>query len=191
MTRKFTVLIAILILITTCSAEGAAKRKISSSSSQASSSSSSVLPKRGDLAVMVEGDDEQQVKIAETQIVNSLVAHGYRVVDEAKMKKMKAASVRAQAARLAMQGNYSAIFKLNASYSVAGTVVARVQASSPVQNQFKLYTGDATVAIMAATSGGVTLGGRSSMAKQVGYSAYEAQMRAIQAAVDDGMKQMY
>ncbi len=175
MSRKILALVVFMIIASAFSAYGA----------------SNVLPKKGDVALLVEGGDEQQVKIAEVQIINSLTAHGYRVVDEKKMKAMKAASVRAQAARLAAQGNFSAIFKLNASYSVGATIVARVQAGQPVQNQFKLFTGDATVAITAATSGGITLGGRTAMARQVGYSAYEAQMKAIQAAVEDGMSQMY
>ena len=170
MTRK---LLALLLVLVCVSAEAA------------------VLPKKGDIAVLVEGDDEQQVKMAEAQIINSLVSHGYRVVDEAKMKKMKMASARTQAARLAMQGNFAAIFKINTSYSVGASIVARVQAGDPVQNEFKLYTGDAVVSVIAATSGGVTLGGKTSMVKQLGYTQYEAKMKAIQNAVEDAMNQMY
>ena len=187
MYRKILAVASILTLVLSCCAYGAA----SMSYSGGGTATGSVLPKRGDVAVLVEGSDDQQKSIAEVQIVNSLTAHGYRVVDEKKMKAMKMAAVRAQAARLAAQGNFSAIFKLNASYSVGATIVAHIQAGQPTQNQFKLYTGDATAAIMAATSGGVTLGGRTAMSKQVGYSAYEAQMKAIQAAVEDGMSQLY
>ena len=90
-----------------------------------------------------------------------------------------------------MQGNYNAIFKLNASYSCAATVMARVQAGKTVQNQFGLYTGTASVSIMAVTSRGTKLGGKTSNSKQVGFTEDETVIKCIEAAVEDGMKQMY
>ena len=170
--------------------EAAKKRKAKRAPVQ-TSESDSVLPKRGDIAVIVEGDDEQHVKMTEAKIIDSLVKHGHRVVDEAKMKKMKAAAVRAQAFRLAMQGNYNAIFKLNASYSCAATVVARVQAGKPEKNQFNLFTGNANISIIAITSRGTKLGGKTSTSRQVAFTEYETQVKAIEAAVEDGMNQMY
>lgn len=191
MNRKIIALIILFTLIFTCGAEAAKKKKRGSSAPAASSSqASSVLPKHGDIAVIVEGDDDQHVRITETKIIDSLVNHGYRVVDEKKMRAAKAAAVRAQAYRLAMQGNYNAIFKLNASYSVAATVMARVQAGQAVQNQFGLYTGNASISIMAFT-GGKKLGGKTSTSKEVGFTEYETLMKCIEACVEDGMKQMY
>ena len=191
--KKIFAVVLIITLVMTCGAE-AAKKKKSKKSAQAQAVSTvpaSVLPKRGDIAVVVEGDDEQHVSITEAKIIDSLVQHGYRVVDEKKMKAIKAAAVRAQAARYALQGNVEGILRLNGSYSCAATVVARVQAGKPVQNQFKLYTGNASVAILAVTSRGTKLGGKTAMSKEVAFSEYETQVKAIEAAVEDGMSQMY
>ena len=90
-----------------------------------------------------------------------------------------------------MQGNYNAIFKLNASYSCAATVVARVQAGKPEKNQFNLFTGNANISIIAITSRGTKLGGKTSTSRQVAFTEYETQVKAIEAAVEDGMNQMY
>ena len=191
MNRKVIALMLLFTLIFTCGAEAAKKRRKSSSASAASSQPDSVLPKRGDIAILVEGDNDYYVRVAETKIIDSLIQHGYRVVDERKMKAAKAAAVRAQAQRLAMQGNYEAIFKLNASYSCAATVLARVQAGKAAQNQFGLYTGTASVSLLAVTSRGTKLGGRTANSKEVGYTEDEALMKCIESAVDEGMKQMY
>ena len=191
MNRKIIAVVLLFCLVFTCSAEAAKKRRKSSSSPANSSQSDSVLPKRGDIVVVVEGDDEQQVRITETKIIDSLIQHGYRVVDEKKMRAAKAAAVRAQAYRLAMQGNYNAIFKLNASYSASATIVARVQGGKAVQNQFGLYTGTASISILAVTSNGTKLGGKTSFSKEVGFTDYEALMKCIDSAVESGMEQMY
>ena len=146
MNRKIIAMVLLFTLVFTCGAEAAkAKKKRRASSSTASKAAAqvpdSVLPKRGDIAVIVEGDDDQHVKVAESKIIDSLIQHGYRVVDEKKMRAARHAAVKAQAYRLAMQGNYNAIFKLHDGYSCAATVLAKVQAGQAVQNQFGLYTG--------------------------------------------------
>ena len=193
--RKIIALVLLFCLVFTCGAEAAKSRKKKRTSSTAATSQSSqpdsVLPKRGDIAIVVEGDDEQHVKIAEAKIIDSLVQHGYRVVDENKMKAAKAAAVKAQAYRLAMQGNYNAIFKLNASYSCAATIVARVQAGQTAQNQFGLFTGTASVSLLAVTSRGTKLGGKTSSAKEVAFTEYETLMKCIESAVVEGMNQLY
>ena len=120
-----------------------------------------------------------------------LVSHGYRVVDEAKMKKIRAAAAKAKAARLALEGNVEGILKISSGYSAAATVVARVQAGKPVQNEFELYTCTSSVALMAVTSNGTKLGGKTAQGKQVGYTEDEAQQKAIDAAVASGMAQMF
>ncbi|MBQ7155739.1 MAG: hypothetical protein IJR85_09330 [Synergistaceae bacterium] len=188
--RKVIAVVLLLCVVFAGSAE-AAKAKKKRTSSPAASAPDSVLPKRGDIAIVVEGDDEQHVSVAETKIIDSLVNHGYRVVDEKKMRAARAAAVRAQAYRLAMQGNYNAIFKLNASYSVAATVLARVQAGQAVQNQFGLFTGTASVTLLAVTSNGTKLGGKTANAKEVAFTEYETLMKCIESAVEEGMKQMY
>ena len=193
MTRKIIVIALILSVILTCGADSeAAKRRRRSSSTTTPAVADSVLPKRGDIAVLVEGDDEQQVRLTETRIIDSLISHGYRVVDEKKMKAARAAAVKAQAVRLAMQGNYNAIFKLNAGYSCAATVVARIQSGSPMQDpEFKLYVANASISIIALTSRGTKLGGKTAVSKEVGYTEYEAVMKCIESAVNEGMKQLY
>lgn len=195
MNRKIIALVLLFTLVFTCVAEAAKTKKKRKASSSASSSAvqadDAVLPKRGDIAVVVEGDDEQHVRVAETRIIDSLIQHGYRVVDEKKMRAARAAAVKAQAYRLAMQGNYNAIFKLNASYSCAATILAKVQAGQAVQNQFGLYTGNASVSLLAVTSGGKKLGGKTAFSKEVAFTEYETLMKCVESAVDEGMKQMY
>lgn len=188
--RKIIALVVLLCLVFAGGAEAAAAKRKRSSSAK-SSVPDSVLPKRGDIAIVVEGDDDQHVKVAETKIIDSLINHGYRVVDEKKMRAARYAAVKAQAYRLAMQGNFNAIFKLNASYSVAATVLARVQAGQAVQNQFGLYTGTASITLLAVTSNGTKLGGKTANSKEVGYTEYEALMKCIESCVEEGMKQMY
>ncbi|MBQ6774620.1 MAG: hypothetical protein IJP48_11255 [Synergistaceae bacterium] len=151
----------------------------------------SVLPRHGDIAVVVTGDDSQHVRITESIIVEMLADKGYRVVDEAKMRKIRQAAARAKAARYALEGNVEAILKINASYSAAATIIARVQAGYPVVNEFGLYTGTSSVALMAVTSGGRKLGGKTSMGKQVGYTEDEAQYKSILSAVESGMYEMF
>ena len=149
-----------------------------------------MLPKKGDIAVVVDGPDGHHVSMAEAAIVEELVSRGYRVVDEAKMRKIRAAAAKAKAARLALEGNVEGILKINAGYSVAATVVARVRAGQPRENEFELYTGTASVALMAVTSNGTRLGGQTAEGKQVGYTEDEAQQKAIDAAVRSGMSKV-
>ena len=151
----------------------------------------SVLPKRGDIAVVVDGSDVQHVKTAEASIIEMLISHGYRVVDETKMKKIRAAAARAKAARFALEGNVEGILRISSGYSAAATVVAHVQAGKPVQNEFQLYTCTSSVALMAVTSNGTKLGGKTAQGKQVGYTEDEAQQKAIDSAVASGMAQMF
>ena len=150
-----------------------------------------VLPNTGDIGVIVDGPDPQHNAIAEAMIIEELAANGYRVVDEARMKKLRAAAARAQAARYALEGNVSAILKLNGTYNAAAIVVARVRAGRPVVNEFKLYTGTASAAIIAVTSKGTKLGGKTAQSKAVGYTIDETEVKAIEQAVQDGMAQMF
>lgn len=150
-----------------------------------------ILPKRGDIAVLVEGDNKQHIAMAEAMIIEELTSRGYRIVDEAKMKKIKAAAVRAKAAIYALEGNVAGILSLNAHYSAAATVVARVQAEYPRMNDFRLYTGTASVVLLAVTSGGKKLGGRTADAKFVGYPIEETMRKSLYEAVRNGMQQFF
>ncbi|MBQ3457214.1 MAG: hypothetical protein IJG36_12315 [Synergistaceae bacterium] len=150
-----------------------------------------ILPKKGDIAVLVEGDDKQHRAIAEAMIIEELRSRGYRVVDEAKMKRIKAAAARAKAAIYALEGNVAGILSLNAHYSAAATVVARVQAEYPRMNEFQLYTGTASVVLLAVTSGGTKLGGRVADGKTIGYSIDETMRKSLYEAVKNGMQQFF
>lgn len=151
-----------------------------------------ILPKRGDLAVLVEGDDKQHRAIAEAMIIEELTSRGYRIVDEAKMKQIKAAAARAKAAIYALEGNVAGILKLNAHYSAAATVIARVQAEYPRMNETGLYTGSASVVLLAVTSGGKKLGGRTAYAEKIiGFSIEETMRKSIYQAVRNGMQQFF
>ena len=150
----------------------------------------SVLPKAGDIAVVVEGADEYKAR-AETLIVEMLVQRGYRVVNEAKMKSIRAAAARAQAARMALEGNVEGIMRISSGYSVAATVVAHISAGQAKENSFGLCTGTASAEIMAVRSNGMKLGGKTSQSKQVGFTEDETLRKAVDAAVEAGMAQMF
>lgn len=150
-----------------------------------------ILPKRGDIAVLVEGDNKQHRAMAEAMIIEELASRGYRIVDEAKMKRIKAAAARAKAAIYALEGNVAGILSLNAHYSAAATVVARVEAEYPRLNEFRLYTGTASVVLLAVTSGGKKLGGRTADAQFIGYSIDETMRKSLHEAVKNGMKQFF
>lgn len=166
------------------------KGKISSSTAQTPQLNRPVLPKTGDIAVIVEGPDPQHNAIAEAMIIEELTSNGYRVVDEARMKRIRAAAARAQAARYALEGNVEGLLKINGTYNATATIVASVRAGFPEPNEFRLYTGTASAAMVAVTSGGVKLGGKTSQGKAVGYTVDEARVNAITGAVRHGLSLM-
>ncbi|MBQ6971215.1 MAG: hypothetical protein IJP86_02540 [Synergistaceae bacterium] len=163
----------------------------SSTSAKSEENHRRVLPRRGDIGVVVDGSNPQHVAIAEAMIIEELASRGYRVVDEAKMKRIRMAAARAQAARYALEGNVEAILRINAHYSAAATIVAHVEAGNPERNEFKLYTGTASVALLAVTSGGKKLGGKTADAKVVAYTADETRQKALKQAVKDALQQLF
>lgn len=196
---KFSKLILAFTVLAFCfvninDAESAKLRRTARDSSESEANyrlNRPVLPKTGDIGVIVEGDDDMHVALTEAMIVEELAANGYRVVDEAKMKKMRAAAARAKAARYALEGNFSAILKINGTYNATATIVAKVQAGKPVVNEFQLYTATASVAMLAVTSKATKLGGKTARSKSVGYTEEEAQQNAIEVAVRDGLAQLF
>ena len=150
-----------------------------------------ILPKRGDIGVVVDGVDTMHVATTEAMIIQELVDHGYRVVDEQKMKRMKMAAAKAQAARYAFEGNIAALLKVNGHYSAAATVCAKVRAGRPVRNELGLLTGTATISLLAVTSRGTKLGGDMAQGKAIGYTFEEAQQNAINAAVRNALSQIF
>lgn len=157
---------------------------------QYSNTNRRILPKRGDIAVIVEGDDRQHIAIAEVMIIDELINRGYKVVDEAKMKRIKMAAARAKAAQYAWEGNIEGLLKLNGNYSVSATVLARVRAEYPRKNEYRLYTGTASVTLMAV-AGAKKLGGRLADSKVVAYTVEETMRKSLQEAVQSGMQQFF
>ena len=149
-----------------------------------------VLPETGDIAVIVEGPEEHKSRV-EANIINILTKRGYRVVDEAKMKKIRAASARAQAARYALQGEFDKILRINTGYSVAATIIANIIPEQSRENRLKLITATASVGIIAVKSNGTKLGGKTSHSKQIGYTEAEALRKAVDDAVENGMLQLF
>lgn len=107
------------------------------------------------------------------------------------MKRIKMAAARAQAARYALEGNVEAILRINAHYSAAATIVAHVEAGRPELNEFRLYTGTASSALLAVTSGGRKLGGKTSYAKTVGYTADETRQNALKQALTESLALLF
>ena len=149
-----------------------------------------ILPRRGDVAVIVDGDDSQHIAIAEAMIIEELNSRGYRVVDEAKMKRIKMAAARAKAAQYAWEGNIAGLLKLNGNYSVSATILARVRAEYPRLNEYELYTGTSSIVLMAV-SGAKKLGGRTAEGRAIGYSFEESMRKSLYEAVHNGMQQFF
>ena len=148
------------------------------------------LPKTGDIALLVEGPEEHVPRV-ETNIINMLRAQGYRVVDEAKMKKIRYAAARALADKYILYGEKSKILKINASYNVAATIIATITPEETRENRLKLFTGTASVSIVGLKNNGVKLGGQTSVSKQIGYTQAEALRKAVDEAVKNGMQQLF
>ena len=148
------------------------------------------LPKTGDIALLVEGPEEHVPRV-ETNIINMLRAHGFRVVDEAKMKKIRLAAARALADKYILYGEKSKVLKINATYNVAATIIATITPEETRENRIKLFTGTASVSIVGVKNNGVKLGGQTSVSKQFGYTQAEALRKAVDEAVKNGMQQLF
>ncbi len=149
-----------------------------------------VLPRKGDIAVIVEADKDY-LRRAEAFIVDNLIKRGYRVVDEAKMKKIRAASARAQAARLALFGEESKILRISSHYSVAATVIANIISDQPKENEFGFYVGTASAAFLVIKSNGIRLGGKISESKKIASSEAEVRRQAVDDAMQKGIIQIF
>ncbi|MBR1417469.1 MAG: hypothetical protein IJ576_00730 [Synergistaceae bacterium] len=193
--KKFIAVLCLLVVIfagiNLSAADAAArKRKAKAKANINADANNAVLPSRGDIAVIAEGPDEHKARV-ETNIVDILTKRGYRVVNEAKMKAIRAAAARAQAARYALYGEFDKILKISSSYSVAATVIAHVTPGGAKENSFGLCTGTATAEIMAVKSNGIKLGGKTASSKQVGYTEEETLQKAVDDAVIKSMEQLF
>ncbi|MDR3354739.1 MAG: hypothetical protein LBO21_06845, partial [Synergistaceae bacterium] len=112
------------------------------------------LPKKGDIAVAVDGSDDQHRSIVESVIVQELINRGYRVVDEKKMKQIRHSAAARKAVQLALAGDMAGLAKLSGSYNASAVIALRVEAGQPRENEFSLFTGTASVTFVVKISGG-------------------------------------
>lgn len=149
------------------------------------------LPREGTVAVLADSNDPQHAAIAETMIIDELVSNGYRVVDDATLGKIHRAAERTQAFNHAFGGSVTGISNIGRSYKTAYTILARVKAGRPERNEAGLYTGTASVTMMAVSSKGTKLGGKVSNGKAVGYTMDEAREKALTSALQSGLAQLF
>jgi len=135
------------------------------------------IPKQGTVAIVVGGVDEMHTLSAQAIFVRDLRASGYKVVDESTLNSMR----RSEAGRLALEGNVNAILSLSSRYGISTFITAYIRADSPVVNEFKLYTGTASIAVQARAKADLIYGDTVS-GKQVGYTPGEAAQKSIEAA---------
>ena len=69
-------------------------------------------------------------------------------------------------------------------------ITAQLQAGWPVVNDFRLYTGTASIAIMVMSSGGQMIYADTVDGKQVGYTRDEAAQKSIEAAAKLAVERM-
>ena len=167
-------------------AEAAVRKKIPQSPSKAETFSPAPLPKKGSIAVLVQGPSEQHTASALSIMIRQLTSKGYKVMDQNKLAQIR----RSKAAQYALEGNVDAIMKLSSQYGISTTVTMTVTAGEPVENEFLLLTGTASVAVKAISSGRAMLYGDTISGKQVGYTPDEASQKPIEAAVKAAAERM-
>ena len=140
-------------------------------------SAEAAIPKNGSVAVLTKGYSPQYNASTASIITRELIASGYKVVDPATLDKIR----RSKAAAAALNGDVNAIMNLGRQYGFSTMVTADVEAGNPVINEFKLYTGTASVAVMVTSSGGSQLYADTASGKQVGYSPDEAAQKSVEA----------
>ncbi len=143
------------------------------------------LPK-GSIAVLVKSASAQEAAQAASIFTRQLIAKGYKVVDPKKLEAIR----RSKAAALALDGNVDAIMKLGRQYGFSTMVAAQVEAGRPVLNEFQLYTGTSSVAVMVTASNGSQIYADTVAGKQVGYTPSEAQQKSLEAAAALAVKRM-
>lgn len=149
------------------------------------------LPNTGNIAVIADSQDSQHAAIAEATIIDELVANGYTVVDDSVLAKIHRQAQKDNAISRAFGGNVSGIANIGRSSKAEYTILARVKAGIPERNEAKLYTGTASAVIMAVSSQGGKLGGRTASGKAVGYTVDEAREKALEKAVREGLSQLF
>jgi hypothetical protein len=135
------------------------------------------LPKKGTIAVLVKGVSEQHNASVAALVSQRLAANGYKIVDSQKLAAIR----RSKAAMAALDGDVDALVRINSQYQVGTAITINAQAGRSVVNEFGLYTGTASVAIMAV-SGSNMVYSDTVQSKKVQYAPDEAAQAAIEAA---------
>ncbi|HOU32956.1 MAG TPA: hypothetical protein PLY89_06335 [Synergistaceae bacterium] len=119
------------------------------------------------------------VGTAETLVKQTLMQHGYPVVNEAQLAKIR----KSKAAALALDGNVDAILSLGKKYGVKIFVSGKATMHESRQNEFGLFTGTAAIAVQAySATDGKYLFADTVMGKDLGYTPEEAGQKALMAA---------
>lgn len=140
----------------------------------------------GSIAVLVKSASAQEAAQTASVFTRQLLAKGYKVVDPKKLEAIR----RSKAAALALDGNVDAIMKLGRQYGFSTMITAQVEAGSPVLNEFQLYTGTSSVAVMVTASNGSQIYADTVAGKQVGYTPSEAKQKSLEAAAALAVKRM-
>jgi len=143
-----------------------------------------VLPNNS-FAVLANGPSTQHTKSTEAIITRQLLSKGYKVVDPAKLERIKKDRI----ARLALAGDVEAILKLSSGHG-ATMIVVQVEAGQPVVNEFKLYTGTSSLAVTVGAPNGSIIYADTVMGKQVGYTRDEAAQKSIETAASRAVANM-
>ena len=140
----------------------------------------------GSIAILVKSASAQEAAQTASVFTRQLLARGYKVVDPKKLEAIR----RSKAAALALDGNVDAIMKLGRQYGFSTMITAQVEAGSPVLNEFELYTGTSSVAVMVTASNGSQIYADTVAGKQVGYTPSEAKQKSLEAAAALAVKRM-
>jgi hypothetical protein len=132
-------------------------------------------------AVLANGPSVQHNKSAEAIVNRQLLAKGYKVVAPKQWDAIQNAIRNDKIARLALQGDVESILKLSRAQK-ATMIVIQVEADNPRMNEFKLYTGTASLAVTVGAPNGTIIYADTTMGKEVGYTSGEALQKAIETA---------
>ena len=140
----------------------------------------------GSIAILVKSASAQEAAQVASVFTRQLLAKGYKVVDPKKLDAIR----RSKAAALALDGDVDAIMKLSRQYGFSTLITAQSEAGRPVLNEFQLYTGTSSIAVMVTASNGSQIYADTVAGKQVGYTPSEAQQKSLEAAAALAVKRM-
>ena len=143
------------------------------------------LPRTGTVAVLVRGISDQHNASVAALVSQRLTARGYRVVDERRMAAIRQSRI----AEAALNGDVDAIIRLSRENNVGATITINAHARAE-RNPFGLWTGTASVAVMAMTSGGRMIYSDTVQGKAVTPTRHEAAQSAIEEAALQAVERM-